>query len=654
MNRIFNNIEITEDDIRYAEEILFGKSNVFDKEERIPIIENFNKSFDVNACPGSGKTTVLLAKLIILSRKMPLNNGQGICVLTHTNVAIDEIKSKLGDKSDILFKYPNYFGTIQNFIDKYLAMPYFKRKYNENIKSIDDDIYYDHIRRLPKRKYTQIRNSIQYCVQEGLGNYTNESYENNFITFIDSKQFDIDNEEIKSNTNTSLTGRRFYNELEEVMKNETLDKGILRYKDAYFLAGLYLKEFPNLQEYFSNRFRYVFIDEMQDVDEIQIKVLNKLFNDKVIIQKFGDKNQVINNFNSKVNTWEFNEDIRTINSSKRYGDGIVKFLEPLRVEKIGSMKGNDRIDTLNPHIIIFNSSTIHTVVPKYMEILSKYDIKEDENKKIKIIGKVGTKVSDKYISISSYIKGYNTKGNKHVDLNKKIIKKLNEISNPKEFYEYLMSIILLAINDNNKKVSKEALIRLLEDKYMSEFIKYRANILDWIKNFNEDTSIVLEDILIKTKELFDCVKELNYNSDILKTKISISDGTESTIHEEIKDNKEIINIDNVNTISGTKGETHKATLYLESKLIFNSGKDISDISRILDYMVNKKEEVDDKDKEALMNAYVAMSRAERLTCIAIQYDTIKGKIKDFKEYGYEIIGCNADIDVLISNELQEL
>ena len=133
MNRIFNNIEVTEDDIRYAEEILFGKINVFDKEERIPIIEDLNNSFDVNACPGSGKTTVLLAKLIILSRKMPLNNGQGICVLTHTNVAIDEIKIKLGDKSDVLFKYPNYFGTIQNFVDKYLAIPYFKRESNENI-----------------------------------------------------------------------------------------------------------------------------------------------------------------------------------------------------------------------------------------------------------------------------------------------------------------------------------------------------------------------------------------------------------------------------------------------------------------------------------------------------------------------------------------
>lgn len=652
MNRIFNNIEVTEDDIRYAEEILFGKKNIFDKEERIPIIENFNNSFDVNACPGSGKTTVLLAKLIILSRKMPLNNGQGICVLTHTNVAIDEIKSKLGDKSDILFKYPNYFGTIQNFIDKYLATPYFKRKNNDNIKIIDNDKYYDHIRNLSRNKYPNIDYSIQKSIDKGY--YTDKSYENNFVTFIDSKHFDIDSEEIRGSNNTILTTWKFYKELNDVMINKTLDKGILRYKDAYFLAGVYLKKFPQLQNYFSNRFRYVFIDEVQDVDEIQIKVLDKIFNDEVIIQRFGDINQVINNFNSNSNTWELNEDTRPINSSKRYGAGIVKFLEPLRVEKFGSMRGNDKINTLNPHIIIFDNSTIHNVVPKYIDILKEHNIKEDKNKKIKIIGKIGTPVSEQYKSISSYIKGYNTKGNKHVSLNKKIIKKLNEINSPKEFYEYLISVILLSVDKNKKKVSKDELIRLLEDKYINEFIIYRSNIVYWIKNFSMDTNSVLADILIKTKELFESVKELNYNGDILKNKITISTGEEAITLEETEVNKEFIKFENINTISGTKGETHKATLYLESKLIFNSGKDISDISRILDYMVNKKEEVDDNDKEALMNAYVAMSRAEKLTCIAIQYETIKGRIKEFKEYGYEVIGCNTDIDVLISNELQEL
>ena len=103
----------------------------------------------------------------------------------------------------------------------------------------------------------------------------------------------------------------------------------------------------------------------------------------------------------------------------------------------------------------------------------------------------------------------------------------------------------------------------------------------------------------------------------------------------------------------TKGETHKATLYLESKLEYGNGTDRSDISRILDYMINEKCEVHDDDKEALMNAYVAMSRAEKLTCIAIQVSTIKGKIKSFKEYGYEVIGCTEEIDELIEREIRE-
>ena len=148
----FDYLDVTKEDIEYAEKILFGKCNIFDEEERMPIIENFRESFDVNECPGSGKTTVLLAKLIILSRKMPLKDGMGVCVLTHTNVAINEIINKLGEKSDILFKYPNYFGTIQSFVDKYLTIPYFKRQMGDNVKSIDDDIYRNHILKLSKKK----------------------------------------------------------------------------------------------------------------------------------------------------------------------------------------------------------------------------------------------------------------------------------------------------------------------------------------------------------------------------------------------------------------------------------------------------------------------------------------------------------------------
>lgn len=132
-----NNIFATDDEIHYAQDILLGKENHFSA-EKIAVIKS-NDSKDVVACPGSGKTTTLLAKLAILATRMPLEEGKGVCVLTHTNVAIDEIKSKLQSQADVLFNYPNYFGTIQGFVDKYLAIPYFNSINEIPISAIDDN-----------------------------------------------------------------------------------------------------------------------------------------------------------------------------------------------------------------------------------------------------------------------------------------------------------------------------------------------------------------------------------------------------------------------------------------------------------------------------------------------------------------------------------
>ena len=127
-------LKITDSDIKRAEALFFNGKGSFQDEmcERHAFIKCIDKSIDVEACPGSGKTTCLLAKLYLLSEKMPFENGRGICVLTHTNVAINEIKNKLGAKPDRLFQYPNFFGTIQSFVDKYLAIPYYAIVNNKN------------------------------------------------------------------------------------------------------------------------------------------------------------------------------------------------------------------------------------------------------------------------------------------------------------------------------------------------------------------------------------------------------------------------------------------------------------------------------------------------------------------------------------------
>ena len=54
-----NAIEITDSDIEYAEKILLKEGFTFDEAERRPFIKDL-RTLDLQAVPGSGKTTVLL------------------------------------------------------------------------------------------------------------------------------------------------------------------------------------------------------------------------------------------------------------------------------------------------------------------------------------------------------------------------------------------------------------------------------------------------------------------------------------------------------------------------------------------------------------------------------------------------------------------
>jgi superfamily I DNA/RNA helicase len=84
---------------------------------------------DVAACPGSGKTTVLIAKLAILAKKWKYRT-RGLCVLSHTNAARKIIENRLGNSSEgrRLLSYPHFIGTIHSFVNEFLAIPCLERK----------------------------------------------------------------------------------------------------------------------------------------------------------------------------------------------------------------------------------------------------------------------------------------------------------------------------------------------------------------------------------------------------------------------------------------------------------------------------------------------------------------------------------------------
>lgn len=97
-------------------------------------------TLDVAACPGSGKTTLVVAKLAILARKWK-SATRGICVLSHTNVAREESSHRLGntDVGQRLLGYPHFIDTIHAFVSRFLATPWLHSA-GYRITAIDDEM----------------------------------------------------------------------------------------------------------------------------------------------------------------------------------------------------------------------------------------------------------------------------------------------------------------------------------------------------------------------------------------------------------------------------------------------------------------------------------------------------------------------------------
>src|ERR1700733_12536351 len=93
---------------------------------RVGVLKRLD-SVDVEACPGSGKTTLLVTKLAILAKKWQTLRS-GVCVLSHTNVARNEIEERLGPfpEGSALLHYPHFVGTIHSFVNEFIAIPWLK------------------------------------------------------------------------------------------------------------------------------------------------------------------------------------------------------------------------------------------------------------------------------------------------------------------------------------------------------------------------------------------------------------------------------------------------------------------------------------------------------------------------------------------------
>lgn len=629
-----NNFVVTTEDIEYAEKLLLKGGKKFDADEKIPIISCMDRSIEIIACPGSGKTTTLLAKLCILSNKIPFENRKGIAIITHTNVAIEEIKNKLGFKSDMFFNYPNYFGTIHAFINKYLAVPYYKKTFNSNIKFIDNDRYYKRLvgnfspySKLGKNIYFKVKNELtdrefSMLSKEEIGkakiNYLCKIYmeidKNDLI-------FKKDGKTIARNPNTD-----FYIELYKLFHIDMLEHGYLRYDDSFLLAKLYINTYPEIVKFFSKRFNYLFIDETQDNSSVQNQIIKKLFEEgETIVQRFGDPNQGIYDSVEPIKPENsVGSSVFEISRSMRYSQAIANFISPLRVfDSSKKLIGNSDIDNILPHFIIYDKKKIGEVKEEFVKLIKYFKLKDDTHP-FKAVGWVGYNRNAERITIESYFPEFISqkklitqidKNNFHSFLKNNIKRKRTVGNIYKSILEFFTNyLILVEYKIDNQVINKTKFENHFKEHHLEEFYNFRTKAYKWSKMIFSNDEVVYIEIktyLVNLLNLFINIDkaDIDYFHSLFDVKEELDkEDYSGTLNSYTNDDITIV----TDTIHGVKGETHTATLYLQTFYKEN------DLKRIINFILKKpKSNPNAEEVKSLKMAYVGMSRATQLLCIAI-------------------------------------
>lgn len=625
-------IAITDDDIRYAETILLSQGETFDA-ERIAFIKNLNTT-DLQACPGSGKTTCLLAKLLILGKYFSTADNGGILVLSHTNAAINEIKNKLSKHTPELFQYPNFVGTIQSFVDYFLAIPFYVQKFGHQPNRIDNEIFNE---RIWEPKIAEEWLNKQYDKTEFLRNLRFD-IDSNLITEIDGEanKFRLKNKE-------STTYKALHS-----MRSKLMEEGYLCFDDAYYLSEMYLKYFPKISDLIRLRFTFIFIDEMQDTDNHQVSILDKIFPDgcQSIVQRIGDQNQAI--YSGRVKSdivWLPRQGYLTLNGSKRLSEYISQTVKNISIYP-QNLVGNSTRTNIKPQIFLFDDQTIKKVLPKFAEIIIKNNLHKKENAIFKAVGwrKDVSEGKKERKGIISYFDNFQVKFQKNqTDFNY-----LEDYINPSQKevedkgFVVLFQGVLNAINkvlrisgitnQKNKFFSTKSLLIFLREKHGTEYKVLKLKLFNWslniINGFNIKDQIsayvkhLLQDIFF-ISELNENANSFLTDSAILLSNIIIS--SKKLIRSNkffYKEGGAEINIE-VTTIHSVKGETHTGTLYLETYYYKDSGKSYES-QRLLEQLKGNRAlgNVGKRVQESQKMAYVGMTRPTDLLCLAVHKSSI--------------------------------
>ena len=258
----------------------------------------------VKACPGSGKTFSVAARMAKLLQENNLSRHQGIAAISFTNTACEVIQKELKETFGCRnIDYPSFIGTIDSFINTYIFLPYAHLvmgcNYRPEIVGTTFNKWFDY-------DPTQTR-YIRGKLGERIITSRDANYYFDLISFGLNDQLlrlapyqayhfgkaDWDNPNKKDGS-----PKKVISELKE-MKWKHFNAGKVNQADAIYFTFRILDKYPSIAQNIVRRFPILIIDEAQDTTELQMAIIDKLSQcGAESIMLIGDPDQAIFEWNT--------------------------------------------------------------------------------------------------------------------------------------------------------------------------------------------------------------------------------------------------------------------------------------------------------------------------------------------------------------------
>lgn len=314
-----------------------------DSDEKIDISNHFK----IVAGPGAGKTRFLINHIHnIIEKSDRISDIRKVACITYTNVGVETIMLRLGNYTDYVD-----VSTIHSFLYLNVVKPYLwvlKEYYQFDFLKIDghDEIIptYSIMTEWKKRTNQYVLDDSKKLAKE-----------------LSKLSWSLDNEEIILGFRNSWEGKvgnysiRKDSYLE--YKKICWEEGLLSHDDILFLSAKIIEKSPRVLEVIRAKFPYMLVDEFQDTNPIQTKILQIIAEKETVVGVIGDECQSIYGFQG-ADVTQFKKfylpGIKTyyIEDNRRSTQEIIDVLNNIRSDKFFYQKSPENIRGDKPVILV--------------------------------------------------------------------------------------------------------------------------------------------------------------------------------------------------------------------------------------------------------------------------------------------------------------